>query len=845
MKNQIKEQSLKKLRLIYRSNAYCIYLLFLIIGSLFYTQKSYPQVIPSSSTNSIINIQSNNNGTTSRIKGGIKSGKNLFHRFNQFDTNNNNKVVFENPASISNIIANIQSGKISKINSIIGVDGTANLFLLNKNGFIFGPNSALQVQGSFIVSTASSLNFSDGFTLITDNKNQKILTIGQPDGLSVTQDSGSIAIFGSGHQLSFKPIEGINFPVAVTGAGESLDGLRLQPNNSIGIISNGITLNGGIVTAPSGEIFISSLNNGEVELESYSNKLFFNNKKLNNLSNINLTNKALIDSSGLSESKINLSGQNININENSFILNQAVNSRIPSEIRIYAGKNLELSGENRSKFNSNSTFSSFQSSIFTQNIFGPGTNIKIDAENILLKDGGTIEAISLISGTTGDILINASKSLSIIGFSDLDPIQSTSSISTISFNNSVGGDIVVNAKNISIRDTGALGSNNIGSMQGGDVIVNASNNIYIGGFNPINLGPSLISSLTIGDGRSGDIRIQTKSLVLQNTGAITNNTYSSGTSGDIQIKSYDLTIDGTIEGTGPANIPFTPTGISASGDILNPALQSLFLIPTAPSGDAGSIKIESHNIEIINNGIVAVANLGSGNAGNLNIYSNNFKLSNNSRIAGLTNGGNGGNINIFAKRSVISNSQISASALLDGLGGNINIETDLFVSFGANIISANAINNKGGNIRINTQGFFPSPGTKITATSEAGAKENGTVTLNALKIGAEETITRAPNLETSPQLISACNPSTGDSKFVAMGPGALRIESSHFAETDSILDSPTSQIASTSQTAPTPTENPIVEATGWTKEHGKTVLIAKTKTQSAHASSDPSLCKKS
>lgn len=391
MKNRIKEQSLKKLRLIYRSNAYCIYLLFSIISSIFYTQRSYSQVVPSSSTNSIINIQSNNNGTTSRIKGGIKSGRNLFHRFNQFDTNNNNKVVFENPSSISNIIANIQSDKISKINSIIGVDGTANLFLLNKNGFIFGPNSALQIQGSFIVSTANSLNFSDGFTLITDNTSQKILTIGQPVGLSVTQDSGSIAIFGSGHQLSFKPIEGINFPVAITGAGESLNGLRLQSNNSIGLISNGITLNGGIITAPSGEIFISSLHNGKVDLKSHSGKLSFSNKKSNNLSDINLTNKSLIDSSGLSESLISLSGQNININENSFILNQAVNSNIPSEIRIYAGNNLELSGKNRSKFIPSNTFSSFQSSIFTQNIFGSGTNIEIDAENILLKNGGTID----------------------------------------------------------------------------------------------------------------------------------------------------------------------------------------------------------------------------------------------------------------------------------------------------------------------------------------------------------------------------------------------------------------------------------------------------------------------
>jgi len=96
------------------------------------------------------------------IQGGARRGGNLFHSFLNFNVAEGQRVYFGNPDGVSNILTRVTGNTPSAILGTLGVNGGANLFLLNPNGIQFGANSRLDIRGSFIATTASSFTFPDG-----------------------------------------------------------------------------------------------------------------------------------------------------------------------------------------------------------------------------------------------------------------------------------------------------------------------------------------------------------------------------------------------------------------------------------------------------------------------------------------------------------------------------------------------------------------------------------------------------------------------------------------------------------------------------------------------------------
>ena len=97
-----------------------------------------------------------------RIEGGALRGTNLFHSFRAFNIGEGRGAYFANPAAVENIFSRVTGGSPSRLFGTLGVLGKANLFFLNPNGILFGPNFSLDVRGSFVASTANSLAFPDG-----------------------------------------------------------------------------------------------------------------------------------------------------------------------------------------------------------------------------------------------------------------------------------------------------------------------------------------------------------------------------------------------------------------------------------------------------------------------------------------------------------------------------------------------------------------------------------------------------------------------------------------------------------------------------------------------------------
>ena len=103
------------------------------------------------------------------IEGGATRGANLFHSFSEFNVGDEQRVYFANPVGIENILSRVTGNNLSNILGTLGVDGGANLFLLNPNGIIFGQNAKLDISGSFVASTANALVFENGTSFSATN----------------------------------------------------------------------------------------------------------------------------------------------------------------------------------------------------------------------------------------------------------------------------------------------------------------------------------------------------------------------------------------------------------------------------------------------------------------------------------------------------------------------------------------------------------------------------------------------------------------------------------------------------------------------------------------------------
>jgi filamentous hemagglutinin family protein len=86
----------------------------------------------------------------------------LFHSFQNFNIIAGHGAYFANPLGIANIFSRVTGSNRSNILGTLGVLGQANLFFLNPNGITFGPKAQLNLNGSFIATTAKSFNWPDG-----------------------------------------------------------------------------------------------------------------------------------------------------------------------------------------------------------------------------------------------------------------------------------------------------------------------------------------------------------------------------------------------------------------------------------------------------------------------------------------------------------------------------------------------------------------------------------------------------------------------------------------------------------------------------------------------------------
>ena len=633
-----------------------------------------------------------NNQPSDRIDGGASRGTNLFHSFLEFNLNSAQRVYFASPTGIENIITRVTGTNSSNILGTVGVNGSANLFLINPNGILFGPNARLDVSGSFFASTASRVVFADGNQFsATTSPNPSLLTVSVPLGVQFGATPGQIQVQGSR--------------------------LEVPSGKTLGLVGGGVTLQGATIAAPGGRIELGSVvGNSLVSLNSINNGWRLGYEGVQNFQDIQLSKGAVANASGEGGGDIQVWARSLRLSEDSRLEALTLGSQPGGQITVNASNSVELTGTGH--YNQDILLflsgqvkpTNLRNGLFTLS-YGSGAagNVVINTPSFIARNGAFIATSTFGSGQGGDLTLNASN-------------NSELTASALITGSGIGrsgdaGNLTVNTGRLLVRDYGVLATSTLGTGQGGDITVNASQSVELIGTNPILISPGVrfltglfSSSLAIGD--SGDVRVTTQRLSARDGAAIGASTAGLGKGGNITVTASEA-----VELIGKSPDGQALSALAATAE-------------TGSMGKGGNLSVQTGQLILQDEGRLSVRSRGTGHAGNLEVIADSIRLDNQASIAAATQvAGEGGNIQLQTQSLQLRrNSIINAEAGGRGNGGNINIDTDTLIALENSNITANAFQGAGGSIKINTQGLFVDPTSKITASSTLGI--TGAVEIN-------------------------------------------------------------------------------------------------------------------
>ncbi|BAZ38943.1 hypothetical protein NIES4101_48890 [Calothrix sp. NIES-4101] len=768
------------------------------------------------------------------ITDGTQVGSNLFHSFERFDIPKNTGIFFNHGATVENILTRVTGVNISQIDGLIGASGSANLFLLNPNGIVFGQNASLNISGSFVASSASTIKFADGTQFSSQNPanqntgNTALLTISTPIGLSFGNNPGTISVLGKGHNLS------IERPVTRPLIRNSVTGLQVETGKTLALIGGKINLNGGELTASSGHIELGSVgSSSEVSINPSSRGFSFGYAGTSNFDDIKLLQRAIVDVSGTNAGSIQLFARQVSLNDGSILWIQNQGTQRGGDINVNAVELVQL--------NSTSGDGRIGSGLVNETVLsGDSGDINVTTSRLELQQGSSISNKTFSSGASGNVNINAIASIRLRDVSPFDKVR-TSGITALTLSTGNAGNV-----NVTTNDLFVLGGSSVASFtQGssgasGNVAIKAAN-IQVSGVAPGG-DRSTISSSSLGLGNAGRVSIDTKNLSVTNGGSVSSSGFSNASAGSVIINAAD-----SVEIRGKSG-ELTSEIRSAIRVFNSELIRQLLGLPAIPQGQAGDVEINTRSLQVSDQAQVSVENLGIGDGGTLKINADLLTLERRASITANTKSGVGGNILIQSQdMRMTDNSQITATAQgKTGNGGNITIDSKTLVALVNSDITANAQTSSGGKIIINATGIlgtqfrpFITPQSDITASSEAGV--NGIVDINSFYFDSNVTIVDLPeSIIPIPNKITAGCPASSGNKFIITGRGGLPENPTTTLRGETIwLDWRSPQLSHLpARSIPEPTsektssQSDIVEATGWiTDVQGKVNLVAQVNPQ--------------
>ena len=414
-------------------------------------------------------------GDNFTIDDGDRAGGNLFHSFQDFSVPTNGSAFFNNVDAIENIFSRVTGGNISSIDGLIRANGSANLFLINPAGIIFGRNARLDLGGSFLGSTANSILFPEGEFLATDTETPPLLTINAPIGLGIRDNPGDI----------------VNQSVSNNG-----NGLEVATGETITLLGGNVDLDGGRIFAPGGRVELGGLSTaGEIGIDADGSLSFPEGIER---ADVTFTNQGAVNVLAGGGGFVNVNAGNLTLSEQSELLaGIAENLGSPEaqagDITLNATGAINIS-QGSQVFNQ-----------INQNARGNGGKINLQAGSLSLTEGSSLNASTFGQGDAGRISIQTNGAVDLSG-------SDTSIVNNVER----GGEgdaqgIFIEAESFSLTDDAqiltivrpASEDNPAGRGDSGDIVIDVAGDVNIFGDG----GPDIFS-FNSGQGDTGNIAIE-------------------------------------------------------------------------------------------------------------------------------------------------------------------------------------------------------------------------------------------------------------------------------------------------------------------------------------------------
>lgn len=763
------------------------------------------------------------------VTGGTQQLRTLFHSFETFSPATAD-VLFQldtTQDSIEYVIGRVTGNDTSFIDArlqLIGGD-SPDLFLINPNGITFGENASLSLPGSFLASSAESVLFNDSLEFSARNPGEApLLVVSAPTGLQLGVSSANVQVNSVGHSFDGSVGSSIR--------GNAPLGLQVGIGQTLGLVGGDITLDGGILSADSGQIALGAIGEQnaptQVALKQQEGRWQLDYERLSPSGNLRLLNQSLVNAGGnvaeAGQGTIQIWAGNLALEDGSILWIENQGSQAAGPIDVHITDTTYLTGLVTGGVLESGIYADSQST-------GRGSDVTIDTGRLLLQDGGNLQARAFDAGDSGHLTINADQ----VDFVDTVSDNVLAVVGTrLARSSGQAGDVTINTQRLSNRGGGTISASNVfGTGNSGSILIDAKESVE---FRTVegNESDALITASTISpSGNAGDITVNTARLLLEGGAVISSSTYGAGRSGTITVNATEEVVLAGNRTSLQREIQEGST-IRSAGILLPESVTTRFGLPQQITGAAGDVIINTNRLEVKDGGEIAVRHDSLGDAGTLDVRANVVMLAQGGKLSAATASGEGGNIQLNLQELLFmrDSSLINAESFGVGNGGNVSINSPLILGLENSDIIANALQGAGGNISLTSQSILGlasrdqlTTESDISASSEFGV--DGTVEINNLTVDPGAALADLPEApaDADAQIVSACASNDGN-QFVASGRGGLPISPMALLSTNRLWSDvrsvlPADEIASESVAVNLPSiieanlAPEIVEANGW------------------------------